>query len=321
MFETIMRLYVMAMAYDVRSPLPHLFGPPGCGKSTVVSKLGEMLGVNVHTINVSRISPLELEGVQMPETIEHDMKLRLLHSPMWTRLKPGDIVLWDEFLRGFPEVYNGLLDIMTARAVAGFELPKVFMIGASNSTVAYDKALEDRLLHIPVPDIRKSKKAWNEQANHLVSALGLHPEMVQSMEMRDLINGSVAPMYEMLDMLNGMSPGALKGQSIRNLIGQAQLRQVDNVNLQSLISMNNARAMQETKLQYVFLLDGKVNSVPGGYETKAKALVGNPKLTPIQARNLDLNLQLIEMERVRYQKEGDVDDDAILDDQADPFEF
>lgn len=319
MFETIMRLYVMAMANDVRSPLPHLFGPPGCGKSTVVKKLAEMLGVQLHTINVSRISPLELEGVQMPETIEHDMKLRLLHSPMWTRLKPGDIVLWDEFLRGFPEVYNGLLDIMTARSVAGFDLPKVFMIGASNSTVAYDKALEDRLLHIPVPDIRKSKKAWNEQAQHLVSALGLHPEMTKSMEMRDLINGSVAPMYAMLDMLNGMAPGALNGQSIRNLIGQAQLRQISNADLMSLISMNNSRAMQEAKEQYVFLFDGKSASVPAGYETKAKQLKGNPKLTEIQARNLELNLQLIEMERIRYQKEGDVDDELV--DTTDPFEF
>jgi MoxR-like ATPase len=145
-----MKLYAMSMAYDVRSPMLHLVGPPGCGKSSVVEELAELLGVGLHTINVSRLSPLDVEGVQMPHTTGDVMALRMLPATYWTRMKEGDILLMDEFLRGFPEVYNALLDIFTSRKVGSLTLPKVFIIGASNTTVVYDQALEDRLIHIPV---------------------------------------------------------------------------------------------------------------------------------------------------------------------------
>lgn len=323
MFEMIMRLYVMAMATGVTSPLPHLFGPPGCGKSTSVHQLGKMLGVRVHTINVARLSPLEIEGVQMPVTEEEEMKLRLLHATFWTQLREGDILLLDEFLRGFPEVYNALLDIITSREVAGFKLPRVFIIAASNSVVAYDKALEDRLLHLPVPDIRKTtsegKTERTAQAQHLVTALGLLPESVTSMEMQQLIDNEVAPTYEILDQM-GKSASAvvLKGRSMRNLIGQAQLRQIDSPYLHEVIRFNNQRAMSAGKTQYVFLTSGKATEVPANYETHARKLVGNPRLTEIQALNLGLNLQLIELEAAR--REAAPTTEEVEDDESVFFE-
>ena len=74
MIEEILKLYTAGMAGQVHSPVPLLFGPPGSGKSSVVQEAGRRLGVKVHIINVSRLSPLELEGVQLPE----EGKLRLL---------------------------------------------------------------------------------------------------------------------------------------------------------------------------------------------------------------------------------------------------
>ena len=321
MLETIMRLYVMAMAHDVRSPLPHLFGPPGCGKSTSVEQLAELLGVNLHIINVARLSPLDVEGVQMPHGSGEDMVLKMLPATFWTQLQEGDIVLLDEFLRGFPEVYNALLDILTSRRAGAFRLPKVFIIGASNSTVSYDKALEDRLLHLPVPDPRSSKVEKKNQAQHLVDAVGLLPKMVTSMEMQTLLDTEVLPMYEILDQIKGKNssaPAMLKGRSIRNLIGQALLRQVESSALRELIAMSNMQAMRESKAQYVVLLDGKAKNLPtyGGrsYTEVADDLVKvKDKLTEKQRINLELNLQLIEMESIRNQK-GAVDDDSVLDD-------
>ena len=52
MLEDILKLYVMAMAGDVRSPIPHLFGPAGCGKSSSVEMAANILNVNLHIINV-----------------------------------------------------------------------------------------------------------------------------------------------------------------------------------------------------------------------------------------------------------------------------
>lgn len=316
MLETIMKLYVMAMAYTVRSPLPHLFGPPGCGKSTVVEQLAELLGVKLHIINVSRLSPLDVEGVQMPHGTGEEMVLRMLPATFWTQLREGDIVLLDEFLRGFPEVYNALLDILTSRRAGAFVLPKVFIIAASNSTVAYDKALEDRLLHLPVPDPRTNKTERANQAKILVEALGLMPEMANSFEMSSLLDTEVLPMYEILDQIKGKSsssPGSLKGRSIRNLIGQAQLREVKSSALRELIDMNNQRAMSDSKPQFVLLLDGKVKGPMSGYPAMAQKLRGNPKLTELQALNLELNLQLIEMESIRKSRE-EVNDDSVFPD-------
>ena len=84
MLEKLMKLYVMSMAYKVRSPMPHLVGPPGCGKSTYVEQLAELLGVELHLINVSRLSPLDVEGVQMPHGTGEDMALRMLPATFWT---------------------------------------------------------------------------------------------------------------------------------------------------------------------------------------------------------------------------------------------
>lgn len=319
MLETILRLYTMALAGGVRSPLPHLFGPPGCGKSTVVEEAAEIIGCKLHIINVSRISPLELEGVQMPVPgdAEEVMKLKLLTATFWTQLNEGDILLLDEFLRAFPEVYNGLLDIITSRQVGGYKLPNVFIIAASNSTVAYDKALEDRLLHLPVPDPRRSKREKKHLAQLFIDKLGLLPDMVDSYEMQTVLDTEVLPMYDVLDNLKNRSssPANVKGRSIRNLIGQTQLRQVQSAAVKELITMNNQRAMAAGKVQYVFLLDGKAAQLDLTYEAKANQLRGNDRLTPVQAMNLELNLQLIEMEKIRQEK-GTEDDDVLDADEA-----
>lgn len=316
MLERILKLYVMAMNGDVRSPMPHLVGPPGCGKSTVVQLAANILKVKLHTVNLSRWSPLEVEGVQMPVDMgTDDARLHMLHSTVWTSLKPGDILLMDELLRAFPEVFNGTLDIFTSREVAGFHLPPVFIIGASNSTVSYDSALEDRLLHIPVPDVRKLKSAQREQAELLTNALGLLPEMATSMEMMSLIEQEIKPMYDLLDQFNGKgTKGAmLKGRSMRNLIGQAKLREVSSLPLRELLNQNNRQAMGDSKFQHLFLFD-RTNPEIANTSVKAKLqlLEGNPKLTSVQALNVKLNLELIGLEEKRREK-GIEDDEPVID--------
>jgi hypothetical protein len=190
----------------------------------------------------------------------------------------------------------------------------VFIIAASNSTVSYDKALEDRLIHLPVPDPRKGKMAKRELAQHIVDALGLLAEMRDSYEMQTLLDTEVLPMYEILDGLGNKTaaPASVKGCSVRNLIGQARLREVQSTALAELISMNNTKAMSQGKVQYVLLTSGK--NVEPTYQSKAQVLQGNKKLTKVQALNLDLNLQLIEMEAIRKEKGTEDDDEFITDD-------
>lgn len=318
MLEQIFRLYTMAMAGDVIvSPTPHLVGPPGCGKSTAVAQAAEMLGVNLHTINVSRMSPLEIEGLQMP--VDDNERVQLLLAAHWDRLEDGDILLFDEFLRGFPEVYNGLLDIFTSREVAGIKLPKVFIIAASNSVTTYDPALEDRLLHLPVRDPRNSKMYRAQLGDDLLSHIGLNPKMDKSMELAEVLRAEVLPMYDVLDTFKGKGTHggtSAKGSSMRKLIGQALLREVESSELKSLINENNRVSFREGKPQYIVLLNGNLASQAlDGYESQAKAILKSDKLTPRQRLNTELNLQLIELDRTKKEtNDDDGVDDTSLDD-------
>jgi dynein-related subfamily AAA family protein len=291
MLDRLARLYTAYMAQDVRSPIPHIAGPPGVGKSQAVEQLAKLVGKSLHVVNVSRMSPLEIEGIQMPI----NDRLHMLHSTLWTQLKEGDVVLLDEFLRGFPEVYNGLLDILTSRHVAGFDLPKVFFVAASNSVVTYDDALEDRLLHLYVPDLRNSTVEAEKLGKKLTESLGLLPALATSLEMQDMIQKEIAPMYDVLDQFKGTAQrGApVKGSSARKLIGQAKLREFQSRTLIDLIDLNNQMASQQAKYQYLLLRPSSKLLQDASLATKLQSLVGNTKLTDVQQSNLQLNLELI----------------------------
>ena len=292
----ILRLYHAAFTGDVRTPVVHLVGPPGSGKSTTVEQAAELLGVNLHIINVSRISPLDLEGVQMPT--DSNTRLQMLTATWWTQLQEGDIVLLDEFLRGFPEVYNGLLDILTARRVGAFELPNVVFFAASNSVAAYDKALDDRLLHLPVPDPRNNKTERGKLKDDLVRFTGMIPSVANTLEMDELFDTEVLPMYNLLDAFKGkknVGTRTYDGHSVRNLIGQVRLRQIQTRTLKEVVLANNRHALRDGKIQYVILPDGK--NPDAAYLAQAQKLRGNDKLSEIQRQNLEMNLELVEMEK------------------------
>jgi hypothetical protein len=308
MLEKLIKLYAAYMTFGTTGLMPHLVGPPGSGKSSVIEELAELVGAELHVINVSRLSPLEVEGVQMPVGEGTAMVLTMLPATFWTRLKDGDIILFDEFLRGFPEVYNALLDIFTSRKVGAFPLPRVFMIGASNSIAAYDEALEDRLLHIPVADPRKRLTERKRLGRMIVELTGIHPATVDSNEMSELLDKAVLPTFDVLDALldkksRKVETPKLGGRSVRNLISQVQLRYLVTPELKELIEDSNLRAETESKLQYLVLLGNEKNI--GRFGKNLHQLVGNPKLTKVQRKNLELNLQLIELAEARKENDDD----------------
>ena len=302
MLEKLIKLYASYMVFSTNGLLPHLVGPPGSGKSSVVEELADLTGANLHIINVSRLSPLEVEGVQMPHGEGADMHLKMLPATFWTSLEEGDIILFDEFLRGFPEVYNALLDIFTSRRVGAYRLPKVFMIGASNSVAAYDEALEDRLLHLPVADPRHLARERIRLRTMLVEMSGFMPNIAMSTEMDALIEGVVLPTFDVLDNLlnkKSRSVGTKRegGKSIRNLVAQVQLRYLITPELKALVEENNQQAEAGDKLQYLVLLGNEQKIAR--HEAGLRKLRGHPQLTKVQSNNIEINLQLIDLAKAK----------------------
>lgn len=303
MLEKLLHLYTTAMTHDVRSPMPHLVGPPGTGKSTIVQQTADLLGVHLHIINVNRLSPLEIEGLQMP--VDNNTRIHMIPAVFWSRLAEGDIVLFDEYLRGFPEVQDALLDVLTSRRVGAFQLPKVFFVGASNSVIAYDKALEDRLLNIPVQDLRSSAKFLNAAKARFIEEAGLHPDLISSYELRELFDQEVLPTYAMLDAFKDnktMAVADLKGSSVRNLVGQVKLRYSTNPWLTELVRSNNRLVISKQQLQYLVLMHEE--AFDPRLPTQLRKLEKVEGLTPYQRRNLDLNLQLIELAETKLVKDN-----------------
>ena len=303
MLEKLLHLYTTAMTHDVRSPMPHLVGPPGTGKSTIVQQAADLLGVHLHIINVNRLSPLEIEGLQMP--VDNNTRVHMIPAVFWSRLAEGDIVLFDEYLRGFPEVQDALLDVLTSRRVGAFQLPKVFFVGASNSVIAYDKALEDRLLNIPVQDLRSSAKFLKAAKARFIEEAGLHPDLISSYELRELFDQEVLPTYAMLDAFKDnktMAVADLKGSSVRNLVGQVKLRYSTNPWLTELVRSNNRLVISKQQLQYLVLMHEE--ALDPRLPAQLRKLEKVEGLTPYQRRNLDLNLQLIELAEAKLVKDN-----------------
>jgi MoxR-like ATPase len=302
----ILKMYNTYMITEDRGLMPHAFGPPGTGKTSTVEQLAKMMGVNLHVINVARLSPLEVGGIQMP--INNNEDLKFLVATFWTQIKEGDIVLFDEFLRGFPEVYNALLDIFTSRTVEGYKIPKSFWIAASNSIATYDSALEDRLLHLPVVDARKSSKERKRIAQSITTATGMSPTMIDAITMKELIAAEILPTYAVLDDLKSgrQVSSQQSGSSARNLISQVNLRAVKSKALRDLLRAN--------------LTDAELRNVPGDAiywdrvpdDGTIEALAKSKRVLSTQVKNIEIHLSMLEIQRAMggtiQEEEGDEDD-------------
>lgn len=108
-----------------------LLGKPGIGKTEAVERFAKDHGRDVVHIIASQILPSEVSGMTMPNQDTHSMDIfdhyRLSH------MKDGDILFFDELLKGQQQVLNACLTlIQERRLMSGTKLPDVLVIAAAN---------------------------------------------------------------------------------------------------------------------------------------------------------------------------------------------
>ena len=108
-----------------------LLGKPGIGKTEAIERFAKENNRNVVHIIASQILPSEVSGMTMPNQETHSMDVfdhyRLSH------MKDGDILFFDELLKGQQQVLNACLTlIQERRLMSGTKLPDVLIIAAAN---------------------------------------------------------------------------------------------------------------------------------------------------------------------------------------------
>lgn len=136
-----------------------LMGKPGIGKTEAVERFAKDHGRNVVHIIASQILPTEVSGMTMPNQETHSMDVfdhyRLSH------MKDGDILFFDELLKGQQQVLNACLTlIQERRLMSGTKLPDVLIVAAANPLAsATQLPLEIRQRFVFV-DVKWSPRSW-----------------------------------------------------------------------------------------------------------------------------------------------------------------
>lgn len=127
------RIYRLIEAADKcrREIVLCLLGKPGIGKTEAVERFAKDHGRKVVHIIASQILPSEVSGMTMPNQETKSMDVfdhyRLSH------MEDGDILFFDELLKGQQQVLNACLTlIQERRLMSGTKLPDVLVIAAAN---------------------------------------------------------------------------------------------------------------------------------------------------------------------------------------------
>lgn len=193
---------VILAALVQREPLL-LVGNHGTGKSLLLNRLAQALGLEHRHYNASLLSFDDLVGYPLPDP---NGTLRFVQTP--ASIWGAQSVFFDEISRCRPEMQNKLFSLIHERRVQGIDLDKlVYRWSAMNppstdpDTTGYigseplDLALADRFAYIVrVPDW--SEMTAEDQEN-LLRAAQAEPDTHAAAELQGLVH-SATTLYEML---------------------------------------------------------------------------------------------------------------------------
>lgn len=178
---------VLELAYRARRPVL-LEGPTGIGKSEIVRKLADRLGITHVVLDLSLLEPPDLVGLPVIE----NGRTRYALPDILPREGSG-ILMLEELNRAERYIQQPALQLLSARRLHGYELPPGYACFAAINpesegyhVTPLDKALRARFLNLPVRADRTSWLAW-AQMN------GVHPGIVAVAQAHERILDDVPP--------------------------------------------------------------------------------------------------------------------------------
>jgi MoxR-like ATPase len=168
-----------------------IWGPPGIGKSSIVQKFAETVGLDCVSLLGSQLAPEDLIGV--PQII--DGVSRFCPPRMIARAEPYCLFL-DELNACSHEVQKSFYSLIHERRIGEYILPPgSIVIGAGNRSQdsaivkPMSSALINRMIHV---HLKVSHRDWLQWAE----ANGIHPAIVEYIQLRPDHLWSQPPKHE-----------------------------------------------------------------------------------------------------------------------------
>ena len=207
---------VLTVAYRARRAVL-LEGPTGVGKSEIIRRVAEQLGIDTTVLDLSLLEPPDLVGLP----IVKDGRTEYALPHVLPRGGAG-ILLLEELNRAERYIQQPALQLLSARRLHEYELPEGWVCVATVNpqtadyhVTALDKALRARFLQVSVRADRASWLAWAQTRN-------LHPGIVALAHAHERLLDDVPPRTWTYasELLQAFTPAELEdGALLRDALG------------------------------------------------------------------------------------------------------
>ena len=178
--EAIVRsnLEIIAENPELSAALPPLmvWGGPGVGKSTILRKVAEALGIGFIDIRLAQREPVDIRGLPVPD----ENSVRWLISSDWPRDPTSrGILLFDELTAADRSLQVAAYEIILDRRLGDlYQLPKGWYIVAAGNreedmavATTMSSALANRFMHVELQESPAEWVKWGLQN-------GVHPAVI-----------------------------------------------------------------------------------------------------------------------------------------------
>lgn len=166
-----------------------IWGPPGVGKSSIVTQTAQAHAIDVIDVRLSQLAPTDLRGLPVPD---HDHHVSRWYPPEFLPRSGKGILFLDELNMAPPAMQGMAQQLILDRRVGSYSVPDGWFIWAAGNrkedrAAVFDMPtpLANRFLHLFVEPDFESFKAYALAANaheQILAFLSFRPELLHRLD-------------------------------------------------------------------------------------------------------------------------------------------